>query len=544
MTDTTSPTDTTLPTDTSVPDTTVPNFPVEWENPDDANRRWIFASRNYPDQVYPLEFDFIRSLMDSMAAAARQSGFAGVGGTRRINTFVYIEPPSQGDTDSPASLRTAMVELGELWEHEYLPEINGYLEEMAEIAPERLSDADLADRFETVSRYVTRLFELHFQILLPAREAMTAFEETYRDLVGGSALDAHILLGGFPTKTSECTIALWRLSRVAAASREVRETLETEPSGNVLAALHEQPAARPFIDALDEFLRDYGHRTDGTVLHRPSWLEDPTPVFATIKGYLSQPDTAGPERALERAAHERESAVHQARERIASYPGAVVEEFETLLAAAQTGSRLSEENTHYINVRGFYEARRMIRGVGTRLAGKDIIAEPGDVFCLTAGEVHSALADGETAGLRERIAERNAEMTRWAGVRPPDFLGTAASGAGTADRSGTDGTVTGTAGSPGTARGVARVIRTLADADRLRLGEILVTEMTQPSWTPLFTVAAAVVVDTGGVLNHAAIAARESAIPAVVGAGNATANIHDGQVVEVDGAAGTVRAVG
>lgn len=538
MIEITSSTDTTVTTDTIAT-----NFPVEWEHPDDANRHWVFASRNYPDQVYPLEFEFIRSLMDSMAAAARQSGFVGVGGTRRVNTFVYIEPPSTGDADVRGTLRTPMIELGQTWEQEYLPEISGYLEELAAITPERLSDADLAERFETVSQYVARLFELHFQILLPAREAMTAFEEIHQELLGGSALDAHTLLGGIRTKTNECTVALWRLSRVAAESPEIRQTVEATASGNVLAVLREYPAARPFLDALDAFLRDYGHRTDGTVLHYPSWLEDPTPVLATIKGYLSQPDSSDPERALERAAHDRDVAIREAREHIASHPAPVVEEFETLLAAGQNGSRLSEENTHYINVRGFYEARRVILGVGARLAEEGVIEETGEVFCLTTNEVHSALVDGEVAGLRDLVVERNAEMARWAGARPPAFLGASASDAGALEDPGTGGTLAGTAGSPGVVRGVARVIRTLAAADRLFPGEVLVTEMTQPSWTPLFTVAGAVVVDTGGVLNHAAIAARESAIPAVVGVGNATANIRDGDSVEVDGTAGTVRVV-
>ena len=102
----------------------------------------------------------------------------------------------------------------------------------------------------------------------------------------------------------------------------------------------------------------------------------------------------------------------------------------------------------------------------------------------------------------------------------------------------------GAAGSPGVVRGVARVIRSLADAAALRPGEILVAETTAPPWTPLFATAAAVVTDTGGVLSHCAVVAREYRIPAVVGTGMATRAIADGQIVEVDGDAGMVRIVG
>jgi pyruvate,water dikinase len=87
------------------------------------------------------------------------------------------------------------------------------------------------------------------------------------------------------------------------------------------------------------------------------------------------------------------------------------------------------------------------------------------------------------------------------------------------------------------------VLRSLAEADRLRPGDVLVAPTTAPPWTPLFATAAAVVTDTGGILSHCAVVAREYGIPAVVGAGTATARIADGQVVEVDGDAGVVRIV-
>jgi hypothetical protein len=64
---------------------------------------------------------------------------------------------------------------------------------------------------------------------------------------------------------------------------------------------------------------------------------------------------------------------------------------------------------------------------------------------------------------------------------------------------------------------------------------------TAPPWTPLFATAAAVVSDTDGILSHCAVVAREYGIPAVVGTGNATSRITDGQLIEVDGDAEIVR---
>jgi pyruvate,water dikinase len=81
----------------------------------------------------------------------------------------------------------------------------------------------------------------------------------------------------------------------------------------------------------------------------------------------------------------------------------------------------------------------------------------------------------------------------------------------------------------------------LTEADKLQSGEVLVCPSTAPPWTPLFAIACAVVTDSGGVLSHSAIAAREYGIPAVVGTMVGTHRIPDGATVTVDGAQGIVR---
>lgn len=103
-----------------------------------------------------------------------------------------------------------------------------------------------------------------------------------------------------------------------------------------------------------------------------------------------------------------------------------------------------------------------------------------------------------------------------------------------------DALATGTAASAGIATGVARVIHGVDDFKRLGNGEILVCQYTNPAWTPLFQCASAVVVDTGALASHAAIVAREYGIPAVMGTGNGTTVISDGERIVVDGGRGTV----
>ena len=103
--------------------------------------------------------------------------------------------------------------------------------------------------------------------------------------------------------------------------------------------------------------------------------------------------------------------------------------------------------------------------------------------------------------------------------------------------------LTGDAGSSGVARGRARVVLDPADAGSLEPGEILVAPLTDPSWTPLFLPAAAVVVNVGALMSHAVIVARELAIPCVIALEGATEIIPDGALIEVDGTSGEVTVI-
>jgi pyruvate,water dikinase len=93
---------------------------------------------------------------------------------------------------------------------------------------------------------------------------------------------------------------------------------------------------------------------------------------------------------------------------------------------------------------------------------------------------------------------------------------------------------------PGTYTGPARVIQSEAEFARIERGDVLVCPVPSPAWSVLFSRIGALVTDTGGILSHAAIIAREYRVPAVVATGHGTRTLHDGQVVTVDGNTGDV----
>jgi pyruvate,water dikinase len=449
--------------------------------------------------------------------------------------------------------------LGELWDEEILPEIHEHLAALAAVEVETAPAGELVAALDDMRARTARLWRLHFEIVLPSYLAVSEFDELFRDLFGGETFDAYRLLEGIQTKTFEVGRDLWRLSRLALESAEVTRVLEREPAAVVRERLAATEEGRGFLAALDAHLAVYGRRSPTWGISTPTFAEDPTPVVKMLKDYVGQPDAADPGLALRRLATERETAIAEARERLAGYPAPVVEQFEGMLAAAQVGLRLTEDHGFYIDAWGLSLVRRLVLAAGRRLEAAGAVDAPEDVLHMTLAELRTALAAGAGADRRAIVAERRAALEGYADAAPPAMLGTMPAGP-PPDGPGTrmslkfagrppatqaePGVLRGSAGSEGAVTGVARVVASLDDAARLQPGEVLVAETTAPPWTPLFAVAGAIVTDTGGVLSHGAVVAREYGIPAVVGVGTATAAIVDGALVEVDGDAGTVRILG
>ena len=242
---------------------------------------------------------------------------------------------------------------------------------------------------------------------------------------------------------------------------------------------------------------------------------------------------------------EREAVERRAREALPSKLG---QRFDRLLSEAQRASRWREEQVAQLT-RAWPVFRSALRRIGETLAASGAIAQPDDVYFLDRQELEVAINRGPS-DFTALVAARRAVRERQRRLVPPLVIGRVprmlGSLLGAADRALRDPgdasleSVRGTPASPGRATGRARIVRTAADFDRLVPGEVLVCPVTTPAWTPLFARAAAVVTDVGSPAAHASIIAREYAIPAVVGTGDGTTRIRDGEIVTVDGGAGLV----
>jgi pyruvate,water dikinase len=540
-----------------------PEFPVTWEHADDEQLTWLHDRMHNPDPVLPLENAFWSRVYEAFNRATEAYEMPVRLKTRCINTYFYmaaktVVPPEQMEAQRARAderMDAVMARLHAVWTEEWFPEIRSHLAWWDAFDLTGATVPELLGHLEETLNRLLRLWEIHFRIVLPSYIAMSQFDDLYRDLFDGEgAFGSYRLLQGFDNKTLEADRALWDLSRRALASEEVQGVLEAHPAAEVLAELGRTPARRGFRDELDAYLREYGLRGEKWGLSYPCWIEDPAAAITNLKDYITQ-SRLNPREKMVELAGERDGAVAVVRGRLQDYPKPVVERFEFLLKAAQEGVVLSEDHGFWIDFGATYRVRRVLLEFGLRLYEAGGIEQPSDVFYVTLDELRASFASSPCRDHRSLVELRRREVAHFRAITPPSALG-ADNGPRPDDPMGrffgkffggpppaaeSPDVLWGHAGSPGTVRGPAKVIRSLSDAGKLQAGDVLVAETTAPPWTPLFATAAAIVTDSGGVLSHCAVVAREYRIPAVVGTGRATTEIRDGQILEVDGDAGLVR---
>lgn len=284
---------------------------------------------------------------------------------------------------------------------------------------------------------------------------------------------------------------------------------------------------------LQQFLCRHGyHAPGGGDLLTRSWREDPRPVERLLNA-VREAEPQSERRA--RAAAERVRltdavlAALPARHRLAA---------RRLLRLAPSAARMLE-----LTKTSFLVAvdcgRAAVRALGHELADAGAFDDPADAFHLFAYELArpagldlSALVV-ERRELRRRALELELPET-WVG-QPKPYSKVAA-------RAREARTVTGLGASPGLAEGRVRNVHDPSETD-VEPGEILVCPTTDPSWLALMTVAAAVVIDIGATASHGAIVARELGVPCVIGTRTGTTDLHDGDLVRVDGSTGLVEVI-
>lgn len=351
-------------------------------------------------------------------------------------------------------------------------------------------------------------------------------------LLRGRPVSMGELLVGADTETMRANAALADLAGLVRQDPGLREVFASRTGEDLVAAVASDPdpGAAVLRGRLGDFLRRYGHREGSTILllRDPPWVDAPAVVLGLVQALAADPAGAGDEAA----------ATEDLPARRSTTPAHLIPEgLRPFVDAAVEGVAMRED-THFEISRTMPVLRRTVLEQGRRLAADGWVARPDDVWWLLREEL-AGLPDPAAAepqpGWREVVGRRRAAGAALAGSpliapsslypAPPD-----ASGA----------LLAGVPGGGGRATGAVRVVAGPEEFGTLRPGEVLVCAATSPPWTPLFSSAAAVVVDHGGPASHAAIVAREYGLPVVLATSTGTSTLRTGQVVTVDGDHGLV----
>jgi phosphohistidine swiveling domain-containing protein len=350
-----------------------------------------------------------------------------------------------------------------------------------------------------------------------------------------AGLVANLTTGIGDISSADHSYRLWELSRLARQSPKVMAFLQ----GREWHGWREAFAGTSFAHAWQTFLEAFGHRSLYEVeMANPRWREQPDYLFEVLASYATLDQETAPFDPQEQA-RRRQAAECDIRRSIAPWRRPW---FRTVLRRTQEFSRLRENSKSHL-VQLIDIGRCLALTAARFLIDDGRLTESEAVFLLEIDEIKAALRGEKSADEISRlITQRRLERQRYAAFQPPEvFVGERPHYEQVSAEEGT--VLRGLPSSPGRVTGTARALQSPQEGTRLQPGEILVAPSTDPGWTPLFLLAAGLVMETGGYLSHGAIVAREYGIPAVLNVPLATHRIADGSTIVLDGGEGTVRIV-
>jgi phosphohistidine swiveling domain-containing protein len=448
------------------------------------------------------------------------------------------------------------------WHAQTRPDLERRIEALRDVPVAALDDGALLEHWAKVRSLLDAGIVAHFSLHAPIAIARFELARACRDLLGWDEPRAFELITGLSAMSTTPALALSELSRLAATRPRVHALVEQADREAVSQLSRVDPE---FEAAFERYQREYATRARRYDVAEPTLAETPELTLATLRDQLRRGYDGT--RQVAALAARRSAVLAEARELLATREEADRARFERALVRAVAAHPVHEENEFFTISMPIALARYALLELGRRLASRGLVADADDVFFLESDEALTALATG--GDRRELVSRRKGERAWVLTHQGPASYGQAPgqlpltvlpseertvmgamlwvvdlifAAARSAQRQSADATtITGIAASPGRYTGTVRVVAGEHEFDKIQAGDVLVCPVTSPVWSVLFSRIGGLITDTGGVLSHPAIIAREYGVPAVVATGNATAILHDGQQVTVDGDAGVVQ---
>lgn len=447
------------------------------------------------------------------------------------------------------------------WHTEWKPELITDIAKLRNVDLEGLSDEDLDRHIGEISAFFGRSLDIHTCLNFAVLIALADIGFVCRDTLGWDERKVFDLLSGLSEKSSEPARRLAQLAQMARARPAIRNLLEQIDTDTVQRLAG---ADKAFENAFSSYQKEYGARALRVDIADETMAEAPLLILRLIRDQLIRDyDPAAHSAALEQ---KRLATVAEARYLLAGLPVEEQEHFEKAFKCGERAYPIREDNQFYTVSFPMALLRYAVLELGRRLADRKQIERRDDVFFFELEEARKVLRT--TDDLRSFVERRKGERA-WVEAHPgPVSYGKnpgplpslkalppearflmegllwavnlvfAADHAGHKQTSGKN--LHGIAASPGRYIGPARIIMNESEFDKIQPGDVLVCPITSPVWSVLFPSVGALVTDTGGILSHPAIIAREYCVPAVVSTTNGTTVLRDGQKITVDGSAGLV----
>jgi rifampicin phosphotransferase len=340
------------------------------------------------------------------------------------------------------------------------------------------------------------------------------------------------------------SFALWDLSRAVRADARLTAAFDQGEEGLLDRLRTDHP---DFAIRFDAFVREFGYRGPSEWdIGVHTWETMPELPLALIGRLRQLDDSASPGLRREERADDAAAALQEALKILGPNEEAVQSLHLAIASARRFGAWRERGKTSAVKV--LHEVRAPLFELGRRLTARGELDHPQQVFMALESELD--LLATHAADIADTLRERERNWRQLFDVEPPTFVVAGEPMPSLADLPRKNGhrvttvqpgdVLAGAPASAGVARGRSRVVTDTAQIAAFEPGEILIAPQTDPSWTPLFMVAAGVVVDVGAMGSHAMIVSRELGIPCAAGVVEATKRIPDGTLLEVDGSSGKV----
>jgi pyruvate,water dikinase len=433
------------------------------------------------------------------------------------------------------------------------------------------SNHTLLDTYQKTLEGYFRMWHHHFEFLLLGYGAyLTFFDFCKKAFPEITDQTIARMVSGIEAEIFRPDDELRRLARCAVDLGVDSHFKERASVDEIIASLRQGEPGRRWLKELETSRNPWFNINvgDGFYHYHRAWNDDLSMPFASLSAYIGRVKSG--------------ESLHRPIEKLQAERRQLIEDYRDLLttdddrAAYDQMIGLAHRVFPYVEGHKFYCEHwytnlffNKIREFGALLAAHGFFSDAEDVFHLNHFELESAIIDlmnsWSTASAPRGpehwppiVAERRVALAVWAKHATAPALGAVPDVIDdpaivmlwgitresldrwlSADGANSD-EIKGVAACRGVAEGTARIITTVEEISRLKKGDILVCQITNPTWAPIFDKIAGAVSDIGGSMSHAAIVAREYGLPAVVGTGNGTTRIKDGQRIRVDGGRGVV----